>query len=125
MTLGETLVHVPYVIATATADSHPRFLPEDSLAVGELWLSGAALARGYLQSSTAAPSDAAFLSGIFSTDDRWYRTGDLVRRTTDGQLRYCGRLDDQVKIDGVRVDVNEICRAITCIEGFLSALANI
>ncbi|MEV0132619.1 non-ribosomal peptide synthetase [Dactylosporangium sp. NPDC050688] len=73
-------------------------------AVGELWVGGAGLARGY-----AADPDRT--ADRFTTDgdgQRWYRTGDLVSRRTDEVLVYAGRADDQVKIRGHRVELGEI-----------------
>ncbi|KAH7729105.1 Protein C41A3.1 [Aphelenchoides avenae] len=118
--IGDVLDHVPCIVATTSAGSHPRPLPKDSLAVGELWLSGTALARGYLRASADSTSDN-FVSNVFDDGDRWYRTGDLVRRMPNGKLKYCGRLDDQVKIDGIRVDLNEICAAVKRLRGVTNA----
>jgi amino acid adenylation domain-containing protein len=73
--------------------------------VGELHLGGVQVARGYLN----APELTArrFVDDPFG-DGRLYRTGDLVRRLPDGNLVFVGRLDGQVKIRGLRVEVGEI-----------------
>ncbi|KAK3328127.1 hypothetical protein B0T19DRAFT_461502 [Cercophora scortea] len=84
--------------------------------VGELVAQGPSLARGYLNDD--AKTSAVFLAGEdipFLADDtsgfskRLYRTGDLVRRCPDGNLEYVGRIDDeQVKLNGQRIEVGEI-----------------
>ncbi|PPK65222.1 non-ribosomal peptide synthetase [Actinokineospora auranticolor] len=68
---------------------------------GEICVGGMGLARGYLH---PAPG-----SGFTTLDDdRLYRTGDLGRVTPDGGLEFLGRVDDQVKVRGYRVEPGEI-----------------
>lgn len=73
--------------------------------IGELWLSGAGVARGYGGIHDGAPSP--FMDNPFGSG-RVYRTGDLVRMSPDGNLDYLGRQDRQVKVRGFRVDLSEI-----------------
>jgi len=72
---------------------------------GELWISGTCLARGYF-------GEPALTAERFVTPDpggpRHYRTGDLARELPDGGYQFLGRTDDQVKIQGVRVEPAEI-----------------
>lgn len=82
--------------------------PVPHTAVGELYLLGHDLARGYFNDSiTTAKS---FVPAPFhnKTTLRMYRTGDLGRMSTDGQMQLIGRNDRQVKINGYRVNLNEI-----------------
>jgi len=77
-------------------------------AVGELYIGGAGLARGYL--NRAELTSERFIQHPYSYDshDTLYRTGDLVRYLDDKQLEFIGRIDDQVKIRGFRIELGEI-----------------
>ncbi|MEU5599181.1 non-ribosomal peptide synthetase [Streptomyces sp. NPDC020298] len=75
--------------------------------VGELFVGGPALARGYL--GDPQHTARSFVPDPFRADQaRLYRTGDLVRRNSDGVFEYAGRQDEQVKINGQRVELGDI-----------------
>ena len=78
--------------------------------IGELYVGGICLARGYLNHPELTTK--AFIQNPFSHQkhDRLYKTGDLCRRTTDGVLDYIGRIDNQIKIRGYRIEPSEIER---------------
>lgn len=73
---------------------------------GELCIGGRALARGYVNQ----PENTAekFIFNPTNKNQRLYRTGDLVSKTEQGDLRFAGRVDDQIKLRGFRIELNEI-----------------
>jgi amino acid adenylation domain-containing protein len=79
-----------------------------TLAIGELHIGGAGLARGYLNQPDLTAEK--FIPNPFGSElgARLYKTGDLARRLPDSNLQYVGRSDFQVKIRGFRVELGEI-----------------
>lgn len=74
--------------------------------VGELYISGEGVARGYL--NLPALTTEKFILCPFDVDRKMYKTGDLVRSLPNGLIDFVGRKDNQVKIRGFRVELEEV-----------------
>jgi amino acid adenylation domain-containing protein/non-ribosomal peptide synthase protein (TIGR01720 family) len=87
---------------------------------GELCIAGVGVGRGYLGSPEL--SSAAFVPHPFGAPgERLYRSGDRVRRRSDGVLEFLGRVDEQVKVNGHRIEPGEIEACLRALPGVQDA----
>ncbi|MFJ4988636.1 amino acid adenylation domain-containing protein [Streptomyces sp. NPDC088732] len=87
---------------------------------GELLISGPGVSRGYLGNEEATRR--AFVPDPLDGTRRCYRTGDRVRVRADGLIEFLGRLDDQVKVRGYRVELGEVAAACRALPGVREAV---
>ncbi|MEI6666776.1 MAG: amino acid adenylation domain-containing protein [Acidobacteriota bacterium] len=92
-------------------------------ALGELYIGGDGVAPGYWSRPDLTAER--FVDNPYRPGTRMYRTGDLVRYLPAGDLLCLGRIDDQVKIHGVRVELGEVEAALRDVEGVRDAVATI
>jgi amino acid adenylation domain-containing protein/non-ribosomal peptide synthase protein (TIGR01720 family) len=121
--IGKTLQnYTAYVL-----DKKLNLLPKG--AIGELYIGGEGLARGYLDDN--ALTNAKFIKNPYQTrlhkahnnyNYRIYKTGDLCRFLDDGNIEYLGRNDSQVKIRGFRIELEEIESKLLALDGISGAV---
>ncbi|MFD2672429.1 AMP-binding protein, partial [Marinicrinis sediminis] len=99
-------------------DRGGRLLPVG--AVGELWVGGEGVSRGYLHDEERTRET--FIPDPFAAGKRIYRTGDLAKWQPDGTLVFMGRMDHQVKIRGFRLEIGEIEQVLIKHEGIREAV---
>jgi amino acid adenylation domain-containing protein len=110
-TVIATLGDDPETIGRPMANTHVYVLdklrqPVPRGASGELYIGGASVAKGYL--NKPAETAAAFMDNPFVKGERMYKTGDKVKFAPNGELIFAGRMDDQFKIRGFRVEPGDI-----------------
>jgi amino acid adenylation domain-containing protein len=119
ITIGQPIANTD--VHVLSADLQPVPLG----AIGELYIGGDGLARGYL----ARPDLTAerFIPHPFSDQigARLYRTGDLARYLADGRIQCLGRVDHQIKLRGFRIELGEIEAALTAHPAVRSAVAHV
>lgn len=101
-TIGRPIANTTVFILDANLEQVPAGTS------GELYIGGAGVARGYLNRPDITADK--FIRDPFSPEAgaRLYQTGDLARQLPDGEFAYLGRIDDQIKILGYRIEPNEI-----------------
>ena len=87
---------------------------------GELYIGGELLARGYVNRPELTAER--FIANPFVEGTRLYRTGDIVRWNERGQLEYLGRIDDQIKVRGFRVELGEVESQLLQVPGVREAV---
>jgi amino acid adenylation domain-containing protein len=100
-------------------DEHLNPVPAGT--TGELHIGGSGVTRGYL--NRPALTAQRFIADPFRPGQRLYKTGDLARRRPDGTVVYAGRIDHQVKINGLRVELGEIETVLAAHPGVAQAVA--
>jgi amino acid adenylation domain-containing protein len=123
----DTEFNGPVPIGTPIANSSVYILNSDLRPVsvgevGEIFIGGDGLALGYLNQPELEREK--FIVNPFGADgdDRLYRSGDLGRFTPSGDIEFCGRVDDQVKVRGYRIEVGEIEAAVMRFTGIAQAI---
>ena len=99
-------------------DAHDQPVPQG--VAGQLHIGGAGVTRGYLGLPDLQAER--FIDSPFVAGDRLYRSGDLVRMGADGQLHFLGRTDDQIKLNGLRIEPGEVEECLCLLPGIEQAL---
>ncbi|ROI01344.1 amino acid adenylation domain-containing protein [Chryseobacterium sp. G0240] len=118
---GEYVSSIGKPIANAKAyilNENRELLPVG--AIGELYIGGDLLAKGYLNNEELTASK--FITNPFRETEKIYRTGDLARWHPDGDIEFLGRMDNQVKIRGFRIELEEIERSLAQQENIREAV---
>lgn len=107
-------------VATLVMDGYGRPVPTGVR--GELWLGGVQTGLGYV--NDALSTSKRFVADPWEpgSERKWYRTGDMCRFLPDGNLEFLGRLDDQVKVLGQRVEPGEVSAALRSCMGVREAM---
>jgi len=99
-------------------DKHLNIMPIG--AVGELYIGGEGLARGYINNEELTRQK--FIINPYKENERMYKTGDLARWFPQGDIEYLGRVDQQVKIKGFRIELGEIQAQLLKIPSVINAV---
>jgi amino acid adenylation domain-containing protein len=112
--IGRPLPNVGAFVVDEGLDVVPVGVP------GELWIGGVGVARGY--AGDEEETSKRFVHDRFSSGEgRLYRTGDRVRYLRGGALEFLGRIDDQIKIRGYRVEPGEVEAVVSRYDGVRQA----
>lgn len=110
-TIGRPLVGTTAVVVTEDG------MPAAPGQTGELWLSGDQLATGYVGRPDLTTQRYPRRTGEDGAPRRHYRSGDLAVQHPDGTLEFAGRADDQIKINGYRIEAGEVETVLRATEG--------
>ncbi|MEI2270907.1 amino acid adenylation domain-containing protein [Sphingobacterium sp. ML3W] len=113
-TIGRPL-HNEYIYIL---DGNMGVVPEGC--VGEIYIGGAGVSRGYLNRPDL--TSLRFVADPYRAGERLYRTGDLGVRLSGGEIEYRGRMDDQVKVRGYRIELSEVDRFVQRCSGILGSV---
>lgn len=113
---GRPLANQRFYVLNSENELCPMLVP------GQLFIGGKGVALGYLHDEILT---AAKFVPEFESDQNMYATGDMGRMLENGELEFLGRIDDQVKVRGYRMELGEIEHAFTNIEGIHRAVARI
>ncbi|MGB7605590.1 MAG: amino acid adenylation domain-containing protein, partial [Lutisporaceae bacterium] len=102
-------------------DQHLKPVPVN--VVGEIYISGNGIARGYI--NRAELTEKSFIPNPFIPDKKMYKTGDNARMLPDGNIEYIGRKDYQAKINGFRIETGEIEAQILKLEAVSDVVVDI
>jgi len=116
----------PVVIGTPVANTQLYVLTGDlRLApegvTGELWIGGEGLAKGYFNRPDVTDATFRQIAIEGAAPRRLYRTGDLAKRLADGSLQLLGRRDQQIKLRGYRIEIEDIEAALRGAPGVAAA----
>lgn len=98
------------IINTKIHILNEKLIPVPIGVVGEIYISGSGLSKGYINNSIETKKS--FIKDINNENILLYKTGDLGRWYPKGDIEYIGRVDNQVKVRGYRIELNEIRAAI-------------
>ncbi|MEV7004244.1 amino acid adenylation domain-containing protein [Streptomyces sp. NPDC093982] len=113
--IGRPIDNIRLYVLSRDNDAQPVGVP------GELCIAGVGLARGYLARPELTREK--FVADPFRPGERMYRTGDLARWLADGTVEFLGRIDEQVKIRGNRVELGEVRSRMATFPGVRDAVA--
>jgi len=123
LTISKPIKHYNVPIGQPIANTSVYIMTNGKLAngdaQGELFIGGPGVARGYLNAPALTAEK--FIDNPFG-EGKLYRTGDLARWLSDGNIDYLGRIDQQVKINGYRIELKEIEIALKKISGIEDAI---
>ncbi len=114
LTIGRPLLNESILILSEEG----RLLPVG--VAGEICISGDGVVRGYLNRDELTAER--FVSHPFEKGGRLYRTGDLGRWLPQGEIEFLGRRDEQVKVRGFRIELEEVEKALAACPGILEAV---